>query len=154
MPGKPGSVKERFWSKVAIGKDCWEWQAQVGPHGYGCFDHRFAYRAHRASWILTFGAIPKGMQVLHRCDNKRCVRPDHLFLGTQKENVVDCVNKGRISRGEHRPQHKLTTDNIRAIRDLRKTGLTYKTLAERFNVSLGYICKIVNGTAWRHVENA
>lgn len=154
MPGRPAPIEERFWAKVHKSDGCWEWQGYVGPHGYGQFDFRFASRAHRASWILTHGEIPCGLNVLHRCDNKRCVRPDHLFLGTQKDNVIDCSNKGRISRGEDRPQSKLTEQQVQSIRALYvkgKRGFGLRKLAERFGVEPCYIAKIVNRTAWRHV---
>ena len=152
MPGKPGPVAQRFWAKVRKGEGCWEWQGGIGKHWYGQFDFRFACRAHRAAWILTYGNIPNDLQVLHRCDNKRCVRPSHLFLGTQKDNVVDCVNKGRISRGELRPQHKLKTEDIRKIRKLREQGLIYREIAERFGIHFSYVCAIVQRRAWRHVD--
>lgn len=154
MPGKPAPVSERFWSKVKLGEGCWEWQAQVGKHGYGCFDHRVASRAHRASWMISVGPIPRGLQVLHKCDNKICVRPSHLFLGTQKDNVVDCSTKGRISRGELRPQHKLTEEVVREIRRLYVPGyggFGYRKLAKLFGIQPCYVGKIVNRTAWRHV---
>ena len=155
MPGRPAPVEVRFWSKVkkADGDACWEWQGSVPSHGYGQFDYRFACRAHRAAWILTYGDIPQGVKVLHTCDNKRCVRPSHLFLGTQKDNVVDCIQKGRISRGEHRPQHKLTEAQVREIRNRHAARAgTYRGMAAEYGVQYSYIWKIIRRTAWRHVQ--
>lgn len=89
----------RFWDKVLIGDECWVWQAGIKPHnGYGAFSlNGREMVAHRVAWLLCHGEIPDGLRVLHHCDNPPCVRPDHLFLGTQKDNVLDAVAKGRHS---------------------------------------------------------
>jgi len=98
---------ERFWSKVDkdTSSGCWLWTAGKTPLGYGIFQvktekcmgwgHWKSVRAHRFAWELTYGLIPEGMNVLHKCDNPPCVRPTHLFLGTQKDNVRDMIHKGR-----------------------------------------------------------
>lgn len=94
-------VMERFWSKVRIGDGCWEWQATRLPRGYGQFQFKLDggkwrhHGAHRVAWMLERGPIPPGVQVCHRCDNPRCVRPSHLFLGTAADNVRDMDRKGR-----------------------------------------------------------
>lgn len=91
-----------FWHKALVGDGCWEWQASTYGIGYGQF-HRDGVMtpAHRMAWQLTHGSIPDGMVVCHRCDNPPCVRPDHLFLGTNKDNSRDMVAKGR-----HKEQRK------------------------------------------------
>lgn len=88
---------DRFWSKVDQSGDCWEWTAAANRQGYGKFKARsyVLVPAHRHSWELANGPIPAGMYVCHRCDNPRCVRPDHLFLGTHQDNVTDMMAKGR-----------------------------------------------------------
>jgi len=88
----------RFWKKVLIGDDCWVWTAGKDWDGYGEFSikHR-PIKAHQFSWIVTNGSIPKGLFICHHCDNPSCVRPDHLFLGTAKDNYQDSVVKGRAS---------------------------------------------------------
>src|ERR1035437_4371398 len=95
-----GTAEERFWPKVkkSFLKDgCWPWQAGCDSKGYGSFSliGRTIVGAHVASWIIYFGPIPKGMCVLHKCDNPPCVRPDHLFLGTKGDNIRDMDDKGR-----------------------------------------------------------
>lgn len=91
--------EDRFWAKVEKGEGCWEWQGARHPHGYG--QVRIAgicVFAHRYSWQLANGPIPGGLNVCHHCDNPKCVRPDHLFLGTQRDNLQDMAGKGRASR--------------------------------------------------------
>lgn len=87
-----------FWAKVHKTDDCWEWTAARMSSGYGGFYwQRGRVPAHRFSWEIAFGAIPEGMFVCHHCDNRLCVRPDHLFLGTALDNARDCVAKGRLA---------------------------------------------------------
>lgn len=95
--GKEAKPVKRFWDKVAVGDDCWLWHGYKNPQGYGrClgFGKSLEY-AHRLSWRIKYGSIPSGKVVCHTCDRPDCVRPGHLFLGTQKENVADCMTKGR-----------------------------------------------------------
>lgn len=149
------TLSERFWSKVRKndGDGCWLWTASRsrGPSGfphYGTFklngrEHEYA---HRTSWRLERGPIPDGLKVLHKCDTPACVRPDHLFLGTQTENMRDMYNKGRgrKCRGEKHPAAKFTDDQIAEIRRLRAAGVGPKELGERFGISPGYVWKLVN----------
>src|ERR1700756_2891954 len=95
-----GRVEDRFWAKVAKGPGCWEWQGKRHYKGYGHFTvrgqgRRRTLKAHRVSWELANGPIPEGLHVLHSCDNPPCVNPDHLFLGTDMDNVHDRDAKGR-----------------------------------------------------------
>jgi hypothetical protein len=97
MSGRPADWKpDLIWRHVAKGDGCWEWQAQRDKDGYGKFERLGGqYRAHRAVYELVYGPIPPGIQVCHRCDNPPCVRPEHLFLGTNVENYWDSRVKGR-----------------------------------------------------------
>lgn len=87
----------RFWVRVAgVRRGCWEWRGATDPDGYGVLRYqRSRMRAHRVSWQLANGPVPKGLHVLHSCDNPPCVNPDHLFLGTHQDNVRDRDQKKR-----------------------------------------------------------
>jgi hypothetical protein len=126
--------------------NCWEWTASHHRQGYGNYTYKGKYiLCHRLSWILTNGD-PQGLCVLHKCDNTACVRPDHLFLGTQVDNIHDRNNKGRQGTlfGEESGSAKLTDIQVEAIRQRRaETGLMYKVLAKEFGVSISTIGKIV-----------
>lgn len=109
MPWNPTTPRvplaDRFWVKVEKTADCWLWCGAPGGEGYGCIRIAgHAVRAHRVAWELTNGPIPDGLWVLHRCDNRKCVNPAHLFLGTQSDNMRDMHNKGRGYRPGMGPQ--------------------------------------------------
>jgi hypothetical protein len=157
----------RFWTKVdkagpipphcpELGP-CWGWTASKSHDGgYGKF--RFNGRkvaAHRFAWEIERGPIPDGdgyhgTCVLHRCDNKSCVRPSHLVLGTQHDNIIDMAAKGRRrpTNGEANPRAKLTQRDVLAIRAARAEGTTIVRLARQFGVSHQLISRITNGGVW------
>lgn len=92
------TLEQRFWEKVDKTEECWNWTAATRNSGYGCIKVNGKVQdSHRLSWSLVNGDIQNGLFVLHRCDNRLCVRPDHLFLGTQKDNMRDATSKGRMS---------------------------------------------------------
>lgn len=99
IPRTPQTEEERFWAKVDKSGDCWLWQGARNPHGYGQFSRNGRHVvAHRVSWGWRHGAVPDGYLLCHRCDVPGCVNPDHLFVGTQSDNMRDCAAKGRIAR--------------------------------------------------------
>lgn len=109
--------------------------------------------AHRAAYRHFYGDIPSGMVVMHKCDNRLCINPVHLALGTYKENSMDMVRKGRVSRGEHKPNSRLTRNGVIRIRHISKTqGLPQSKIAEMFGVSRRTIGKVLSGETWRHVK--
>lgn len=140
----------RFWSKVARSDECWLWAAGVNSGGYGAFRiDGVHYRAHRVAWQLAFGPIPDGLFVCHRCDVRRCVRPGHLFLGTNADNMRDCAEKGRAHRplGELSAWSKLTMGQVQEIR---ASTLLQRELAETHQVTQSQISRIRSGKAWPH----
>lgn len=161
---------ELFWSKVArtgSENECWEWTAAKTHEGYGTFwTSERMVPAHRFAWQHTYHADAGNLFVLHACDNRACCNPAHLFLGTQADNVADCIRKGRFikgchvpfdrrQRGEARPTSKLTDNDVREIRRLRATeGLTQRELAARFGVCQRTITLILSGRAWTHVVSS
>lgn len=155
-------VSARFWAKVRFktGTACWEWQGALDTGGYGVFTPVSGrlVKAHRFAWELECGAIAGSLMVCHRCDNRRCVRPDHLFLGTALDNLQDASAKGRLSysperratrRGESNPNAKMTWEKARAIRARRTAGASFRQLMEEFEASMGTITSIVYGETWK-----
>ena len=111
---------------------CFVWTASLASHGYGDFRHNHKhYLAHRAAWEQEHGPIPQGKHVLHKCDNRLCVNPEHLFLGSNEENMRDKVLKGRHVPGYC--QIKLTTEQVAEIRELCASGTPQKELAAKFH---------------------
>lgn len=156
------SLIEKFWEKVLLDDDdkCWEWQASKNRKGYGNFYVSVGHSkdkhwlAHRMAWKLTNGKIPDGLHVCHHCDNPGCVNPSHLFVGTNRDNVLDSKKKGRRveRKGEEHPMAKLTEDEVKQIRELRKEGMTLMTLGEMFGVSYATIGYIASRRLWSHVK--
>lgn len=123
-----------FWSKVKKTDGCWIWLGHIMNKGYGeLYINKIAYLAHRISYIINKGD-PGDFHVLHECDNRICIKPDHLFLGSNIDNVIDKCNKGRQSRGIH-GAGMFTEDEIRVIRRRLATGECQTRIAEDFNCS-------------------
>jgi len=169
---------QRFWSRVTFSDGCWEWNGHTTGNssdpdeGYGSIriDNHHV-KTHRLSWLIHYGQIPFGLLVLHKCDNTRCVRPDHLFLGDALANSRDMVDKGRacsgernimrrqpeLLQGEKHGNARLTDDDIRTIRrefvfvGPGKRNPTARLLADHFGVTAQTIYTIAKRKSWTHV---
>lgn len=146
-----------FWSKVRRLKNgCWIWCGVRNAQGYGRFGWPIRrVSSHRLSFFLTTGKDPFPLLVLHRCDRPACVNPDHLFLGTDKDNTEDARSKGRLRyvNGARTGHAKLTPNKVRAIRAaLELRPHRYVALAGRYGVTPAAIRSIYTGKSWRHVK--
>lgn len=150
--------------------DCWNWMKSKNGKGYGktCSGGKLHY-THRLSWSLVNGEIPDGLFVLHKCDNPSCINPEHLFIGTQKENLEDMIKKGRnnhptgdrhgsktkpekVARGEKIFNSKLNDSLVLEIRKIKKlTGASNDAIANQYGVTPPTIRSIVNGITWTHI---
>lgn len=150
-------IEERFMSKVQPEPNtgCWFWDRACNAAGYGRISFvgstGLISLAHRASYEIFIGPIPKGLHVLHKCDQPACVNPGHLWLGTNNDNITDRIQKGRSFRsvGELSGGSKLTREQVQNIRIRYKAGkVTQRALAKEYGVTCSRICDIVNLKTW------
>lgn len=128
---------------------CWLWMASTYRGGYGQASYRGKqYRAPRLSYLLFVGEIPAGLVVRHKCDNPPCINPDHLELGTDKDNSEDRVKRGRTPKGSKNPGAKLSYDQVVAIRS---DSRPYKRIAADYGVSAATVCMVKQRKHWAHV---
>lgn len=149
------TLAERFWNKVRKQGDdqCWEWAGYRNHHGYGVVKiGNLLRRSNRVVWELTYGSIPEGMCVCHRCDNPSCCNPNHLFLGTPKDNSDDKMRKGRCHRGEEVSQHKLTVELVKTIRSEVRKGASCRSVAKRYGIAPATADQAVRRVTWKWVE--
>ncbi len=146
-------VKERFDEKwiPEPNTGCWLWTSTTDKLGYGHFRLNGPKYAHRASWTIYRGEIPKDLNVCHKCDTPGCVNPDHLFLGTDSDNVKDAVSKGRWSdaKGEAHGNSKLTNDQIVSIREDKRKS---RDIAPDYGISFQQVYRIRNRESWPHIK--
>jgi hypothetical protein len=151
MGGKRGSPTERFWRFVKKTENCWIWTGAKTSEGYGKFriGAGALVRAHRFVYELVFGKIQDEIDVLHKCDNPSCIRPDHLFLGTAQDNMQDCKKKGRTTTGNKNAQAKLLEKEVRYIREAYAAGtLNQPQLARKFGVDQKTVSRIARRENW------
>lgn len=144
-------AEQRFWSKVDRSGECWIWTASRWGSGYGQFGYLVDgvtrnVGAHVYAYELSNGPIPDGLEIMHACDNRLCVRPDHLGVGTHAQNVQDAAQKGRL-RVSRPNRQKLSADDIHEIRSLVTAGELRVRVAERFGITKAYVTRIMAGTA-------
>ena len=152
----PEPLASRFWAKVEIKGllDCWLWTGCKHSDGYGHIrDGRKVMSAHRIAWELVYGSIPTGQYICHHCDVPACVNPNHLFIGSQKDNMDDMNAKGRGNylKGEQNGFSKLTEENVLAIRSLGKQDLKHADIAKRFSIQRSQVSAIMTRRAWKHI---
>lgn len=154
----------RFWAKVEIlgPEECWLWCGEKarrtdGHLPYGIFKiardgwHK-KVRAHRVSYEIAKGPIPDGLLIRHSCDVRLCVNPGHLDVGTNMQNHLDCVKRGRLVRGSRSKQAKLTEEEVAGIRVALSMSVPYAELADQFNVGIWTVHSIAHRLSWKHVD--
>lgn len=154
------NLKKRFWKKVdRLGPDeCWVWSASTNKSGYGrigVYDGSIMRPkiASRISWLIHNGPIPDGLFALHKCDNPPCVNPAHLFLGTNQDNMDDMRLKDRqpAKVGSKNGESRLSEDDVIKIRLMLMDGMTLRSVANSFSVSISTIHRIKHRESWSHV---
>lgn len=150
-------TRRRFEARVKKGDGCWEWQGATGKNGYGYMRMPMigARPAHRLAWEFANGAIPDGLFVLHSCDNRACVNPEHLWLGTNKDNLRDAKTKGRcrggLFQGELHCMAKLSREQAQAIRAARDNNGAIQCLADQYGITYSHAKDIAAGRSWKHL---
>ena len=156
----PEGVIHAFQTRVknSFLTGCWEWTGYISPNGYGGGvggrestggKHK---NSHQLSWLIYNGEIPLGMVVCHKCDNRSCCNPDHLFLGTQMENIHDMISKGRgkLNKGESNPQAKLKASDVSRLVEEGYSKKSCKEWAQELGVSRTAISQIVHRKRWNN----
>jgi hypothetical protein len=150
-------MADRFWEKVERSDGCWMWTGgKSGGYGRFFIGYGFSFyhsrQAHRMAWELTYGPAPTHLWALHRCDVQLCVNPEHLFLGTAKDNTHDCLAKGRLNtaRGERSGNAKLTEEIVRMIRSSTER---HPVIARRLGLATWTVNNIRRGNSWKHVKD-
>lgn len=147
-------IEDRLRAKIAVDQatGCHVWMGATHEFGYGIIGlggrSAGVGKTHRVAYAIAHGEIPEGKMVLHECDNPPCCNPDHLFLGTQLDNMRDMSRKGRHSR----PAAKLSEDQVRQVRKAKREGETNKSISRRFGIMPRQIRRIASREQWNHVD--
>lgn len=147
-----GKPREQLYAKISKNEitGCWNWVgALFKVSGYGQFSNKALTTlttAHRASWLLHNGPIPEGLLVCHKCDNRKCCNPDHLYLGTNSQNMIDRSKRGYVH------QRALTEEKVREMRQLRQQGWPWRKLAARYGVQMNAVREATLGKSWAFVD--
>jgi len=149
----------RFEERTEKTSGCWLWKGHIGKgNGYGTSTWRISWKermlfisAHKMSYRLFKGDVPEEKIVRHTCDVKHCVNPEHLVLGTYKDNMRDCIERRRIAIGENQGLSVMTEENVRELRRLHADGETGTSLAKMFGISQPTVSQITRRVTWRHV---
>lgn len=143
----------RFRCKYRLLNDCWVWIGRKDSKDYGLFDiNGKPYFAHRISYLIHKGDFEQHLYVCHKCNNPPCVNPDHLYVGTQLDNMTDCINQDRQAYGERQGNHILTEKDVREIRYLLEQNITHEEISKKYGISRGAISRISNRTTWRQLD--
>lgn len=143
-----------FWQRAILTADidkCWEWQRGFEKDGYGhAHIQGKQWKAHRYAWKLANG-YNSTLNICHKCDNRRCINPNHLFEGTHKDNSQDMVQKGRVQRGERHFLSHLTDVDVLEIRAMVGRGHTHQSTADQFGVVRETVSQIIQRKTWKHI---
>jgi hypothetical protein len=149
---KRAPIGARLAQKLVDDRGCWIWTGKTTNRRYGLIGWRGrSWLVHRVAWVLRHGELAPDVLVLHRCDRPPCCNPDHLFVGSQRDNVRDCIAKKRfrVPNGAAHYRAKLTPASARAIRELARDGWGYRRLARRFGVHRGTIGAVIRRRTWK-----
>lgn len=150
-------IRREIWNYIHFEpmSGCWLWSGGCGGNGYGYFSSGGkSIRAHRAVYELLVGIIGKGLCLCHKCDNRLCVNPEHMFVGTHSDNMRDMAQKKRAKppKGESASWSKLTEKQVREIRHWASMGVTHQILSEDYGVDRSHISRMCSGKNWSHLK--
>ena len=153
MGARRGTISERLWRHVQKTKSCWLWTGSRNEDGYGRIKTASGSLAlvHRVVFVDAFGQIDSTVCVCHHCDVRHCVRPEHLFAGSQQDNMRDAFEKGRRARGIEHGHCRFTEADVVRIMEADRSGVAVTALAQRFDVAFNSIWQIVHRKTWKHV---